>query len=312
MIQLVLTADDLGFTEGTNLSIAQLLIDGLISATTLMPVAQHAEHAVQLFEQQGIQLTPAFHACVTSDESMRYRPLGSHPDLPGATQRNLSNGLLGTTKPSNHTLSSLVDADGYFPTDPEQIEKQGEPEEVATELAAQYDWLISRRLRPARMDTHWGTIYGLRGKTFLSEALGLCAARGMTFRLPKVLEPLLGSNIPANLREIHEHALRVCAAFQVRLPEVVLGHFSVSPGFAKDAQHKIESYDDLRHHFLNALDLLSEEGISEIFLQPAEDSEELRKATPDWQLRVWELQLLRDPIWAKELDAHQVKLMPNW
>ena len=51
------------------------------------------------------------------------------------------------------------------------------------------------------------------------------------------------------------------------------------------------------------------EGITETFIHPALESDELKSITGNWWQRVWEYQLMKDPETEKYLNAHGVELI---
>nr|BFF16896.1 hypothetical protein GCM10025730_04170 [Promicromonospora thailandica] len=160
---------------------------------------------------------------------------------------------------------------------------------------------------PDRLDSHRGTLYGLAGRSYLGEALGVCAARGLAFRLPRGLE-LYGDGDPLlarpDIRERHADAVAAADAAGVRLPRVIATH--------RGGDAEARDYPSLRDHYLRLLARLPE-GTSEIFLHPAPDTARLRAAAPDWwRKRTWELRLLGDPVLAREIDRQGIDLVGAW
>ncbi|HEY1106546.1 MAG TPA: ChbG/HpnK family deacetylase, partial [Agromyces sp.] len=150
--RLVITADDLGREAGSALAIAELAADGAITATTAIVVGPAVEEGVAAVTASG--LVPHLHATLSSEGGMTpWRPLT--------------------------TGRSLVTADGTLPDDPVAVGQRAQPADVAAELAAQLAWLHARGIRPAAVDSHSGTLYGLTGCSFLGEALALAARHGM-------------------------------------------------------------------------------------------------------------------------------------
>lgn len=273
---LVLTADDLGFEPGTNSVIPELLLEGAISATTILTISPYAEDGLA-----GLEKVPdaalGVHFAITSDRVRSLRPLADG-------------------------VSSLVDDAGAFPVDPVEAERGARSEHVAAEIEAQIAWVTSRGWKPKRIDSHSGTLYGMHGNPFLSEAFASCVRHGLGFRMPRGLELYLGGVIPQMLGPMLRGAVKVADQFGVSLPAQM----------GTNRERSVASYGELRRSYLDLLDRLPENAVSEIFLHPAPDTPSIRAIDWYWQKRVWELELLRDPVWRRELDRHGVELVPTW
>src|SRR5699024_6292279 len=137
--RLVITADDLGVDADTNATIIDLLREGLVSATTLIPVAAAAQDAVRRVLEAGLP-APRLHLTLSSAREMP----GWRPLAPG--------------------VGSLTAPDGTFPVDAGLAERRATLADLATELRAQLRWMHDAGLRPAGLDSHSGTLYGLRGR----------------------------------------------------------------------------------------------------------------------------------------------------
>ena len=51
------------------------------------------------------------------------------------------------------------------------------------------------------------------------------------------------------------------------------------------------------------------EGITETYVHPALETDELKSIVPLWEQRVWEYQVMKDPETEKYLNAHGVELV---
>lgn len=278
---LVVTADDLGYDPVTNREIVSLLVDGLVTATSLITVSPHAVDAMDRLAEASDRLpegfAPAVHVTLSSEHGREpWRPLAAG-------------------------VGTLTDDDGAFFADPAAVEARGDGEQVVGEAAAQLGWLRQRWSRPYRMDSHSGTLYGLRGRSYLRQVLDLCADHGLDFRLPRSLR-LLGQQLPPGLQEVHSLAVRAADARGVALPEELV----TNPHPAA----QIDGYPALRAFYLRALAELPE-GTSELMLHPSAASR-WTEHSADWAKRVWELQLLRDPTFAAALDAQGITLVARW
>ncbi|WP_135557286.1 ChbG/HpnK family deacetylase [Paenibacillus cymbidii] len=111
--QLIINADDLGWTTGTNEAIFRLMAEGSItSASAMMPCTSAAETLARMrsasLGRVGVHLT------LTSGATRSERPVFRQHPLPG-----------------------LTDEDGCFHRDAARAELDADPEEVRFELEAQ-------------------------------------------------------------------------------------------------------------------------------------------------------------------------------
>ena len=102
------------------------------------------------------------------------------------------------------------------------------------------------------------------------------------------------------------------AACSPRARAVIFKRGSRAPAIPANQQAVVGSYAELRRSYLDLLDRLPEDAVSEIFLHPAPETPALRALDPNGQKRVWELELLRDPVWRREITRHGIELVPHW
>lgn len=160
---------------------------------------------------------------------------------------------------------------------------------------------------PDRLDSHQGTLYGLLGRSYLAEAIGVCAARGLALRLPRGLD-LYGDDDPVlatpGVRARHATAVAAADAAGVPLPQVIATH--------RGGDAEARDYATLRDHYLRLLERLPE-GVSEIFLHPAPETARLRELSAGWlRKRTWELRLLGDPVFTREIERQGIDLVKRW
>lgn len=271
--RLVITADDLGREHASAAAIAELAADGAITATTAIVVAPAAEEGVAAVTAAGV--VPHLHATLSSDG-------GTTPWHPLTGRR------------------SLVTDAGTLPDAPTEVGERAEPADVAAELDAQLAWLHARGIRPAALDSHSGTLYGLTGRSFLGEAFALAARHGMGFRLPRDPALYLGGELPNELRELHATAVVAADAAGIALPASIATN--------RRPATDLGDYETLRAHYLRLLGALPE-GTSELFLHPAPEH---AVAGPNGIIRAWELRLLRDDVFRGALDAEGFELVAEW
>lgn len=274
---LVITADDLGVDADVNAAIVDLLQDGLVSATTLIPVAPGAGDAVRRLRAAGID-APHLHLALSSGREWRgWQPLAAG-------------------------VASLTGPDGTFPVDPAVVGRRATEADVVRELGAQLDWMRGLGLRPPALDSHSGTLYGMHGRSFARAAVEFCAAQGLAFRLPR----RLGSTLKVAVRGLRAaHPLAVLRADElgVRMPEALIS--SWLPG------RLVLSYAQLRAEVVAQLRGLPP-GTSELIVHPAPMRAAARLPLREGRKRLWELRLLRDPAFYRALRRERITIVPAW
>lgn len=256
----ILNADDFGMRHAANTAITGLLDAGRIDSTTLMVPCAWAPEALA-FAASRPDLDVGVHLVLTSEwTDYRWRPLTG----------------TGTT---------LVDEAGYFPAGVLAIEELASVDDVAAEIAAQLQAALDAGVDVTHLDNHMGSVYGLlTGRDFLRPVFELAAHHGLPFRLPRSME---GTGDDAALQgKLAEAAAAADAAGVVIIDRLWSHPFEEVPG---------ESYEQVRDGFIALLRAVPA-GVTEIYLHPMVDDDELRAAV-DFAAakRGQELRLLSDP-----------------
>ncbi|MGH8828627.1 MAG: hypothetical protein ACRDVZ_13745, partial [Jiangellaceae bacterium] len=153
------------------------------------------------------------------------------------------------------------------------------------------------------IDSHSGTLYGFRGRSFLHTAIHVSGDHGLGFRMPRRSDGRVGLALQGPLRARHRRAVALAQSRGVGLPETITTCWL--PG------QLVLSYAQLRAHYLSQLRALPE-GTSELFLHPTPERSARRYRGADGRKRLWELRLLRDPIFARELERQDIRIVPAW
>jgi predicted glycoside hydrolase/deacetylase ChbG (UPF0249 family) len=124
MIQLIINADDFGFSPGVNYGIMESFLNGIVNSTTMMMNMTGTEHAIQLAKKH-LNLRVGVHLVLTCGKPLR-------EDVP-----------------------SLVGEDGHFHslTDLPKA-NQISLEELEREWTAQIERFILSGLQPSHFDSH--------------------------------------------------------------------------------------------------------------------------------------------------------------
>ncbi|MFE6735174.1 ChbG/HpnK family deacetylase [Microbacterium sp. NPDC057650] len=270
---IILNADDFGMCRAANRAITGLLADGHLDSTTLMMPCAWAPDAAA-FAASRTDLDIGVHLVLTSEwTGYRWRPLTG-------------------------IRSSLVDADGYFPHTSLEVEQNATEADVADEIAAQLAAALAAGIDVTHLDNHMGSVYGLEtGRDFLAQVLPLAAAHGLPFRLPRYGT---GLEVDPAMQPLIDEAAAAADAAGVVIPDRSWTHPFPLAGEGTDQE---ETYEQVRDGFLELLRAVPA-GVTEIFLHPMVDDDELR-ATVDYAApkRGHELRLLTDPAVAEMIVA---------
>ena len=134
MTRLVVTADDLGLTEGVNRAVVQAHSDGVVTATSLLAVGTAFDHAVDLLRSHP-SLDVGAHLAIVGEDP----PLLTAAEVP-----------------------TLVDRRGRFPLSYRTVCARAaagrvDPDDVRREMSAQLDRIRGTGLTITHVDTHQHT-----------------------------------------------------------------------------------------------------------------------------------------------------------
>ena len=273
---IILNADDFGMCHAANLAITELLDAGhLDSATVMVPCAWAPEALAYAAEHRDLDV--GVHLVLTSEwTDYRWRPLTG-------------------------TATSLVDEAGFFPALVRSVEEHADAADVAAELAAQLQAALDAGVDVTHLDNHMGSVYGLAtGRDFLGETLGLAAAHGLPFRLPRFVD---GTDLDPSFQDAATRAAAGADALGVVIPDRTWTHpFPLANEGAGDE----ETYEQVRDGFIELLRTVPA-GVTEIFLHPMVEGDELRAAV-DFSAakRGFERRLLTDPLVAATIAEERL------
>lgn len=269
---IILNADDFGMCHAANTAIGSLLERGRIDSATVMVPCAWAPEALA-FAAGRRDLDVGVHLVLTS-EWRRYR-----------------------WRPLTGTGTTLVDGDGFFPTEVAVVEQGAAEADVAAELAAQVQAALDAGVDVTHLDNHMGSVYGLStGRDFLRPVFELAARLGLPFRLPRFRE---GAEADPQLQAKLAEATAAADALGVEIIDRLWTHpFELrGEGTAQE-----ETYEQVRDGFLDVLRAVPP-GVTEIYLHPMTDGAELRAAVDYGAAkRGFELRLLDDPVVEQTID----------
>lgn len=258
---IILNADDYGMCHAANTAVSTLLAAGRIDSATVMVPCPWSPEALA-FAAARPDLDVGVHLVLTS-EWTRYR-----------------------WRPLTGIRSTLVDDRGFFPADVRAVEERASTDDVAAELAAQLQAARDAGVDVTHLDNHMGSVYGLlTGRDFLAPVFELAARHGLPFRLPREME---GAEADPALQTMLDRAAAAADALGIEIVDRLWTHpFDAAPG---------ETYEQVREGFVALLRAVPA-GVTEIYLHPMVDDDELRAAVDfGAEKRGHELRLLADPV----------------
>ncbi|MBO5360207.1 MAG: polysaccharide deacetylase family protein [Clostridia bacterium] len=282
---LIINADDFGMCRSANFAVFDLLKSGGITSSTIMAPCGWAPEAVK-FAKEHPEFAIGVHLTTTSEwENYRWGPVGV-----GAN-------------------GSLRDKDGYFYHESDDFEKNAALDEVKNEVIAQIEKLKALGLNPSHLDNHMGSLYGVATGRF--ELLQLMITIAGEYKLPL--------RMPMNFTEAQfaNETLDVQVS-----PEMVQGLINQVVGYAKSlgvampdylmpgdwSGPQKDSYENFKEYIYEMYRAFPE-GVTETYIHPAFETDELKGTTGCWERRVWEHKLFSDPQTKQHIDSLGIKLI---
>ena len=285
---LMINADDLGSFQCANAAVMELLKnpESPLTSSTVMPTCAWAPQAIR-FAAQNPELAIGVHLTFTSEWSnTRWAPV------------------------SQGDTSSLRDEEGFMWHRCADFENHADMEQVVREIQAQIARCKALGMtNPSHIDNHMGTLYGVAtGRWELLKAtLGVVAEHRLPFRLPKSIATVDFNNTTLGISTGAEPtiaaaglAVEFCEKNGIALPDHLIPNQWGGP--------QEQSYEAFREYLYDLYATIPE-GVTETYLHPALECEELKNATGAWYRRVWEHRVMSDPKTKQHIEAHGIKLI---
>ena len=276
---LIVNADDYGMCHAANEAVAELFEGGWLKSSTIMMPCPAAEEAVK-FSIDHPEYAIGVHLTLTSEwGEYRWKPLTDG--------------------------KSLIDEDGYMWHESDQVEKNATYEDIEAEVRAQIDLAHSMGMKPSHIDNHMGSLYGhYTGRLGLSKlALRVCGDYGYAYRLYTAADKRICPNgTPYPLYA----AVPFLSKYWGKKYGVIIPDYLLFPDWNDDMR---QSYEKYRETILNIWVDIPENGVTETFIHPSVECDELKSITGRWEDRVWEYQLMKDPYTHQFLKEHGVQLI---
>ena len=276
---LIVNADDYGMCNAANEAVEELFLGGWLKSSTIMMPCPGAEHAVE-FSKAHPEYAIGIHTTLTSEwGKYRWKPL--------------TNG------------KTLLDEEGFMWHESDMVEKNASYEDIEKEVRAQIDLAHRMGMKPSHVDNHMGSLYGhYTGRLGLSKlALKICGSYGYAYRLyTKHDKRICPNGTPYPLYA----AVTILSKKWGKKSNVIIPDYLLFPDWNDDMRVSYEVYRDT---ILKIWTDIPEDGVTETFVHPSVESDELKGITGRWLDRVWEYQLMKDPYVHQYLKDHDVELI---
>ena len=282
---LIINADDFGMCRAGNLAVFDLLKSGGITSSTIMAPCGWAPEACK-FAKENPQFAIGVHLTLTSEWSnYRWAPV------------------------SASNTESLRDEDGYMFKESDEVENNVDIDEVEAEIRAQIERLKKLGLTPSHLDNHMGSLYGIETGRFelLNLVLDIAGEYGLPFRFPgtftddQLNNTMLDIKIDKNIiMGLFEKITAYAKSRGVITPDYLI------PGEWTGPQK--DSYDNYREYIYELYKTFPE-GVTETYIHPALECDELKGTSSVWERRVWEYKLFSDPKTKQHIESCGIKLI---
>ncbi|MBP9988741.1 MAG: polysaccharide deacetylase family protein [Ruminococcus sp.] len=285
---LIINADDFGMCRGANLAVMDLLTDpnSALTSSTIMAPCGWAVEACD-FAKKNPQLAIGVHWTFTSEWG-RYR-----------------------WAPVSHSnTESLRDEDGYMFHESNQFEDSADLDEVEAECRAQIELCKKLGLNPSHVDNHMGSIYGIETGRFelLNVAFDVASEYGLPFRFPgrftedQLNNTMLDIKVDKNLiMGLFGNIVEYANEKGVVIPDYLM------PSEWNGPQN--DSYENFKEYIYDLYKSFPDDGVTETYMHPSIETDDLKGTTSLWQRRVWEYQLLKDPQTKQHIESCGIKLI---
>ncbi len=285
---LIINADDFGMCRGANLAVTDLFKDknSALTSSTIMAPCAWAPEACR-FAAENPEFAIGVHLTLTSEwGNYRWAPVNSK------------------------NTDSLRDEEGFMWHESDQVEKNVDIDEVEGEIRAQIERCKKLGLvTPSHLDNHMGSLYGIETGRFelLQLTLSLAGEYGLPFRMPgNVTDAMMGNsmldiNVDKSLIEmVMGKIVEFAKMNKVAIPDYLIPNEWGGP--------QDESYENFVEYVYDLYANLPE-GITETYMHPSFETDDLKGTTGCWNRRVWEYQILKDPKTRQHIEAHGIKLI---
>ena len=186
----------------------------------------------------------------------------------------------------------------------DMVEKHAAAADIENEVRAQIDLAHEWGMKPSHIDNHMGSLYGNQTGRFslLKLAYKICGSYGYPYRM------YIKADKRVDPRGIPHYVNAAAAALSrkwAKKYKVITPDYLLFPDWDAPDMKNCEKYEDYRKRILEIWSDIPD-GVTETFVHPSVESDELKSITNAWKRRVWEYMLLKDPETEKFLNEHGV------
>ncbi len=270
---IIFHADDIGMCQGSLSAYDDLISFGLLSsAATIVPGPWF----------------PGVGMYYRNHPEKEKLDIGVHLTLTSEWER-LRWGPISTRDPS----SGLMDEEGYFYNNTDDVHAHAELGAVKQELKAQIDRALAAGIDITHIDTHMFSIFHPNLLPFYLEL-------GWQYQVPAFVVRWSANQLVADGYNAEEAESLAKLIQQAEADEMPLVDFVY-----------MMPLEPLENRFEHARQVLAElpTGISYFLIHPVTDSPELRAMAPDWEARVADRELFINEEWLREVKAAGVHVI---
>lgn len=275
---LIINADDFGMCDSANKAVFDLFEKGRLYSSTVMMPCEFARDAVD-FSIAHPEYAIGVHLTLTSEwGEYRWKPLTD-----------------GKT---------LLDDKGFMWSSSEEVAKHASLAEIEKEIRAQIDLAHRWGMKPSHIDNHMGSLYGHQtGRlSLLNMTLRVCGAYGYAYRLFTSHDKRI---CPRGTPYFLYSAATAVTKKLAKKYNVIMPDYLLFPDWTDDLRTSYEHYRDTMLRVWTDIP----EGVTETFVHPALESDELKYITARWQDRVWEYNIMNDPATHEYLKNNGVTMI---
>lgn len=279
---LIVNADDFGLCKSANDAVIDLFEKGRLFSSTIMMPAPGAEQAVK-FAVENPQYAVGIHLTLTSEWQKPYR-WGTLTDSP-----------------------SLIDEEGFMWRESDLVEKNAKSEEIEREVRAQIDKAHSMGMKPSHIDNHMGSLYGhYTGRLSLSSlTFKIMGDYGYAYRYyTKTAKSLAPAGVPYPIFA----ATTILTKHWSKKYKVITPDYLLFPDWGVMEKKGADTIEKYKKEILEIWTNIPE-GVTETFIHPAFDTEEMKQITSTWYHRWCEYNLMNDEETHEILASKGVKLI---
>ncbi len=282
---LIINADDFGMCHAANLAVFDLLERGCITSSTIMTPCSWAKEAAKWAGQHPAHAI-GVHLTFTSEwGSYRWAPM------------------------NRQNTDSLRDAEGFMYHESDEFEEKADLDEVEGEIRCQVENCKRYGLNPSHLDNHMGSLYGIETGRFelLNLTFDICSEYKLPFRFPgKFLEGQLDNDTlevkidQSLIQSLFDRFVQYASDKGVAVPDYLI------PGEWNGPQN--DSYENYREYIYELYKTFPD-GVTETYIHPALECDELKAISGAWHRRVWEHRLFGDPAFQQHIKDCGIQLI---